>query len=181
MSVYSKYSIPMAKLVFSSSDNGAAHLYSWFSNDVATRDRVLKEYTYLKAYLVVAKLTAIEGYEDIGIEIVKEMYSVLNDAFNDDVIGYGCNIYELGDRVAEYIENSDYSNLNTVTREFNDVIGIDVLVFNNVGIMDMHNVVCFIDNQISNVLVACSRKQKSSGCLSTIACMLLLFIVLCVL
>ena len=36
------------------------------------------------------------------------MYSFLNDAFNDDVIGYGCNIYELGDRVAEYIENSDY-------------------------------------------------------------------------
>ena len=88
--------------VFTLGDSGGYKIYEWFKLFPEDRERALREYFYLKAYLI------IEASKNVGEKISEadwnEIFFALGDSFQKETINFKASYEELCQAVKAYQE-----------------------------------------------------------------------------
>lgn len=186
MADYSRFSKPLAKLIFSTSDPVAYKIHILFDGDPEVQNKTLKEYIYLKCFLCIVKMRSVtenapESTKKVTEGIIDEIMNTLERGFQNDCFSdYKCNITELINRANYYYANVDFENGNTVCREFINSIGIENIAYFNIDIFQLNELISEASALIDATITQCSKNKPSSGCgcTSAIACFTLLIVAL---
>ena len=99
----------MVNIVFTMGDTGGYAIYEWYKLFPEDREKAIREYIYLKAYLLekAAELTA----KVISKEEWNEIYFSLGEVFTKEVVNYGCNYAEMCEALKYYQNTANTTNL----------------------------------------------------------------------
>lgn len=163
-----RYSIPVSKMIFTTSDQGALLLHSLFGDDKIFCDYLLKEYIYLKSFIFVARLrcatiNSSSKTKKVAEEVIQETFAILNQGFINDYAGYGCNIQEMNERIAYYYAKTNLNDFNTVSAAFIDVVGNINCLYYKVPIQEVVKVSGLALTVVESTIAYCSQSGNNSN------------------
>lgn len=180
MSKYMDMSISLSKAIFTTSDKGAATLYSWFSNNSYERERVLQEYIYLKYSQTVLFLHIYAQdhpeQKQFVFECLEEIDELLDKSFSLDPYSE-CTLAEARQRSVYYMHNIRAESSSPYCAAFIDKVGVDAIVSSGANLFEMPDIVNYANGYVMNALKV-KGTSKNGGCLSTIACMIAIAVAL---
>lgn len=149
--------------VCTTQDAGIINLNKWFADDEYMRGIYVREYVYMRAFVMVLCISGANYSREKNNEFYRKAYaeaaSGLASEFYNDI---DCNIGELKRKVDWYYTKVDLKNLNTVHAAFIDAIGVDNIVAAQMSFTNTLQLTDTAANTVTKCIDA-YQKQNNSG------------------